>query len=96
MKFCETCKEQFAGHLNFCPRCRNKSEDTSASMVASSEEIQRETRPVRSKKNIFLFIGFIVIAALLFGVYQFGAYKFSKEKQVNEMLEAFQKTMLVQ
>ena len=60
-------------------------------MVASSEEIQRETRPVRSKKNIFLFIGFIVIAALLFGVYQFGAYKFSKEKQVNEMLEAFQK-----
>lgn len=91
LKFCETCKEQFAGHLNFCPRCRNKSEDTSASMVASSEEIQRETRPVRSKKNIFLFIGFIVIAALLFGVYQFGAYKFSKEKQVNEMLEAFQK-----
>ena len=46
---------------------------------------------MKSKKNLFLIIGFAVIAALLFGAYKFGAYKFSKEKQVNVMIEAFQK-----
>ncbi|PQZ56800.1 hypothetical protein CQZ94_12725 [Bacillus sp. MYb209] len=90
MKFCGTCKKQVAGHLNFCPKCRSKLEEISGDTAASSEEIQLETRPVQINKNIFLIIGFIVIVALLFGAYQFGANKFSKEKQVNVMIEAFQ------
>ncbi|WP_242234548.1 zinc ribbon domain-containing protein [Bacillus cereus group sp. BfR-BA-01316] len=85
MKFCGTCKKQVAGHLNFCPKCRSKLEEISGDTAASSEEIQLETRPVQINKNIFLIIGFIVIVALLFG-----ANKFSKEKQVNVMIEAFQ------
>ena len=90
MKFCETCKEQFAGHLNF------------ALDAAINQKILRqvwlllvrrysERHDQYEVRKYISFIGFIVIAALLFGVYQFGAYKFSKEKQVNEMLEAFQK-----
>ncbi|MDM5465078.1 MULTISPECIES: zinc ribbon domain-containing protein [Bacillus cereus group] len=90
MKFCGTCKKQVAGHLNFCPKCRSKLEEISGDTAASSEEIQLETRPVQINKNVFLIIGFIVIVALLFGAYQFGANKFSKEKQVNVMIEAFQ------
>ena len=47
---------------------------------------------MKSKKNLFLIIGFsLLFFALLFGAYKFGAYKFSKEKQVNVMIEAFQK-----
>ncbi|PFW12719.1 zinc ribbon domain-containing protein [Bacillus cereus] len=91
MKFCGTCKKNVADHLNFCPECGSKVEGIVDNTAASYTELQSETKPVKSKKNLFLIIGFAVIAALLFGAYKFGAYKFSKEKQVNVMIEAFQK-----
>lgn len=91
MKFCGTCKKNVADHLNFCPECGSKVEVIVDNTAASYTELQSETKPVKSKKNLFLIIGFAIIAALLFGVYKFGAYKFSKEKQVNVMIEAFQK-----
>ncbi|MBD8075090.1 zinc ribbon domain-containing protein [Bacillus thuringiensis] len=91
MKFCGTCKKNVADHLNFCPECGSKVEVIVDNTAASYTELQSETKPVKSKKNLFLIIGFVVIAALLFGAYKFGAYKFSKEKQVNVMIEAFQK-----
>ncbi|WP_157418429.1 zinc ribbon domain-containing protein [Bacillus cereus] len=91
MKFCGTCKKNVADHLNFCPECGSKVEVIVDNTAASYTELQSETKPVKSKKNLFLIIGFAVIAALLFGTYKFGAYKFSKEKQVNVMIEAFQK-----
>lgn len=91
MKFCGTCKKNVADHLNFCPECGSKVEVIVDNTVASYTELQSETKPVKSKKNLFLIIGFAIIAALLFGAYKFGAYKFSKEKQVNVMIEAFQK-----
>ncbi|MCU4930529.1 hypothetical protein OB999_17435 [Bacillus cereus] len=91
MKFCGTCKKNVADHLNFCPECGSKVEVIVDNTAASYTELQSETKPVKSKKNLFLIIGFAVIAALLFGAYKFGAYKFSKEKQVNVMIEAFQK-----
>ncbi|HGG0582425.1 MULTISPECIES: zinc ribbon domain-containing protein [Bacillus] len=91
MKFCGTCKKNVANHLNFCPECGSKVEVIVDNTAASYTELQSETKPVKSKKNLFLIIGFAVIAALLFGTYKFGAYKFSKEKQVNVMIEAFQK-----
>lgn len=91
MKFCGTCKKNVADHLNFCPECGSKVEVTIDNTAASYTELQSETKPVTSKKNLFLIIGFAIIAALLFGAYKFGAYKFSKEKQVNVMIEAFQK-----
>ncbi|ANE88261.1 MULTISPECIES: membrane protein [Bacillus] len=91
MKFCGTCKKNVADHLNFCPECGSKVEVIIDNTAASYTELQSETKPVKSKKNLFLIIGFAVIAALLFGAYKFGAYKFSKEKQVNVMIEAFQK-----
>ncbi|MGE7882749.1 zinc ribbon domain-containing protein [Bacillus sp. NPDC094077] len=91
MKFCGTCNRQVADHLNFCPECGNKVEEIADNNAASYVEVQSETKPVKSKKNLFLIIGFVIIAALLFGAYKFGAYKFSKEKQVNVMIEAFQK-----
>ncbi|HDR6952753.1 MULTISPECIES: zinc ribbon domain-containing protein [Bacillus cereus group] len=91
MKFCGTCKKNVADHLNFCPECGSKVEIIVDNTAASYTELQSETKPVKSKKNLFLIIGFAIIAALLFGAYKFGAYKFSKEKQVNVMIEAFQK-----
>lgn len=91
MKFCGTCKKNVADHLNFCPECGSKVEVIADNTAASYTELQSETKPVKSKKNLFLIIGFAIIAALLFGAYKFGAYKFSKEKQVNVMIEAFQK-----
>ncbi|WP_410988096.1 zinc ribbon domain-containing protein [Bacillus cereus] len=90
MKFCGTCKKNVADHLNFCPECGSKVEVIVDNTAASYTELQSETKPVKSKKNLFLIIGFAIIAALLFGAYKFGAYKFSKEKQVNVMIEAFQ------
>ncbi|EEL26092.1 MULTISPECIES: hypothetical protein [Bacillus] len=91
MKFCGTCKKNVADHLNFCPECGSKVEVIVDNTAASYTELQSETKPVKRKKNLFLIIGFAIIAALLFGAYKFGAYKFSKEKQVNVMIEAFQK-----
>ncbi|PFO55015.1 zinc ribbon domain-containing protein [Bacillus cereus] len=91
MKFCGTCKKNVADHLNFCPECGSKVEVIVDNTAASYTELQSETKSVKSKKNLFLIIGFAVIAALLFGAYKFGSYKFSKEKQVNVMIEAFQK-----
>ncbi|PFA73011.1 zinc ribbon domain-containing protein [Bacillus cereus] len=91
MKFCGTCTKNVADHLNFCPECGSKVEVIVDNTAASYTELQSETKSVKSKKNLFLIIGFAVIAALLFGAYKFGAYKFSKEKQVNVMIEAFQK-----
>ncbi|MBM6770813.1 MULTISPECIES: zinc ribbon domain-containing protein [Bacillus cereus group] len=91
MKFCGTCKKNVADHLNFCPECGSKVEVIVDNTAASYTELQSETKSVKSKKNLFLIIGFAIIAALLFGAYKFGAYKFSKEKQVNVMIEAFQK-----
>ncbi|HFK1782059.1 zinc ribbon domain-containing protein [Bacillus cereus] len=91
MKFCGTCKKKVADHLNFCPECGSKVEVIVDNTAASYTELQSETKSVKSKKNLFLIIGFAAIAALLFGAYKFGAYKFSKEKQVNVMIEAFQK-----
>ena len=91
MKFCGTCKKNVADYLNFCPECGSKVEVIVDNTAASYTELQSETKSVKSKKNLFLIIGFAVIAALLFGAYKFGAYKFSKEKQVNVMIEAFQK-----
>ncbi|MFV5172303.1 zinc ribbon domain-containing protein [Bacillus cereus] len=91
MKFCGTCKKNVADHLNFCPECGSKVEVIVDNTAASYTELQSETKPVKSKRNLFLIIGFAIIATLLFGAYKFGAYKFSKEKQVNVMIEAFQK-----
>ncbi|PDY59782.1 hypothetical protein CN449_12525 [Bacillus thuringiensis] len=91
MKFCGTCKKNVADHLNFCPECGSKVEVIVDNTAASYTELQSETKPVKSKRNLFLIIGFAIIVILLFGAYKFGAYKFSKEKQVNVMIEAFQK-----
>ncbi len=91
LKFCGTCKKQVADHLNFCPECGSKVEVIEENVAASRADIQRDMQPKKSKKNIILFLVFVVIAALLFGAYKFGAYKFSKEKQVNLLIEAFNK-----
>lgn len=91
LKFCGTCKKNVADHLNFCPECGSKVEVIVDNTAAAYTEAPSETKPVKSKKGLFLIIGFAIIAALLFGAYKFGAYKFSKEKQVNVMIEAFQK-----
>ncbi|MCU5496667.1 hypothetical protein CN558_02305 [Bacillus wiedmannii] len=91
MKFCGTCKKNVADHLNFCPECGSKVEVIVDNTAASYTEVQSETQPVKSKKNLFLIIGFAIIIILLFGAYKFGAYKFSKEKQITVMIEAFQK-----
>ncbi|WP_242215149.1 zinc ribbon domain-containing protein [Bacillus cereus group sp. BfR-BA-01383] len=91
MKFCGTCKKQVADHLNFCPECGSKVEEIADQTASSRSEMQRETKPVKSKQNMFLLIGFVIVFAILFGAYKFGASKFSKEKQVNAMIEAFQK-----
>ncbi|TKH21564.1 hypothetical protein FC697_15345 [Bacillus wiedmannii] len=91
MKFCGTCKKNVADHLNFCPECGSKVEVIVDNAAASYTEVQSETQPVKSKKNLFLIIGFAIIIILLFGAYKFGAYKFSKEKQINVMIEAFQR-----
>ncbi|EEM26332.1 hypothetical protein bthur0002_51070 [Bacillus thuringiensis Bt407] len=77
--------------MNFCPECGSKVEVIVDNTAASYTELQSETKPVKSKKNVFLIIGLAIIVILLFGAYKFGAYKFSKEKQVNVMIEAFQK-----
>lgn len=90
MKFCGTCKKQVADHLNFCPDCGSKVEEIAGQIASSRSEMQIETKPVKSKKNMFLLIGFVIVFAILFGAYKFGASKFSKEKQVNAMIEAFQ------
>ncbi len=91
MKFCGTCKKNVADHLNFCPECGSKVEVIVDNTAASYTEVQSDIQPVKSKKNLFLIIGFAIIIILLFGAYKFGAYKFSKEKQINVMIEAFQK-----
>ncbi|MGG0722172.1 zinc ribbon domain-containing protein [Bacillus mycoides] len=90
MKFCGTCNKQVAGQLNFCPDCGSKVEEIADQTVSAHSEMRRETKPVKSKKNMFLLIGFVIVFAILFGAYKFGASKFSKEKQVNAMIEAFQ------
>ncbi|PGT18381.1 zinc ribbon domain-containing protein [Bacillus cereus] len=90
MKFCGTCKKQVADHLNFCPDCGSKVEEIADQTASSHSEMQIGTKPVKSKKNMFLLIGFVIVFAILFGAYKFGASKFSKEKQVNAMIEAFQ------
>ncbi|OQR54050.1 zinc ribbon domain-containing protein [Bacillus sp. CDB3] len=91
MKFCGTCKNQVTDHLNFCPECGSKVEEIADQTASSHSEMRREKRQVKSKKNMFLLIGFVIVVAILFGAYKFGASKFSKEKQVNAMIEAFQK-----
>ncbi|HDR8022126.1 TPA: hypothetical protein QCY54_001002 [Bacillus cereus] len=91
MKFCGKCNKQVADHLNFCSECGSKVDVIADQAASSRSEVQREIKPVKSKKNIMLLIGFVVIFAILFGAYKFGASKFSKEKQVNAMIEAFQK-----
>lgn len=90
MKFCGTCNKQVADHLNFCPDCGSKVEEIADQTASSHSEMRRETKSVKSKKNMFLLIGFVIVFAILFGAYKFGASKFSKEKQVNAMIEAFQ------
>ncbi|WP_270606501.1 MULTISPECIES: zinc ribbon domain-containing protein [Bacillus] len=90
MKFCRTCDKQVAGQVKFCPSCGSKVEEVADQTASSHLEMKRETKPVKSKKNMFLLIGFFIVFAILFGVYKFGASKFSKEKQVNAMIEAFQ------
>lgn len=90
MKFCGTCKKQVADHLNFCPDCGSKVEEIADQTASSHSEMQIGTKSVKSKKNMFLLIGFVIVFAILFGAYKFGASKFSKEKQVNAMIEAFQ------
>ncbi|HFF3187814.1 hypothetical protein OB975_13305 [Bacillus cereus] len=91
MKFCGTCKKNVADHLNFCPECGSKVEVIVDNNAASYTEVQNEIKPAKSKKNLFFLIGFLIVAAVLLGAYKFGANKFSKEKQVNVMIEAFQK-----
>ncbi|MEB9504424.1 hypothetical protein P4J13_10680 [Bacillus anthracis] len=91
MKFCGTCKKNVADHLNFCPECGSKVEVIVDNNAASYTEVQNEIKPAKSKKNLFFIIGFLIVATVLFGAYKFGANKFSKEKQVNVMIEAFQK-----
>ncbi|BCC49782.1 TPA: zinc ribbon domain-containing protein [Bacillus cereus] len=91
MKFCGTCKKNVADHLNFCPECGSKVEVIVDNNAASYTEVQNEIKPAKSKKNLFFLIGFLIVASVLFGAYKFGANKFSKEKQVNVMIEAFQK-----
>ncbi|MGD6889771.1 zinc ribbon domain-containing protein [Bacillus mobilis] len=90
MKFCRTCDKQVAGQVKFCPSCGSKVEEVADQTASSNLEMKREKKPVKSKKNMFLLIGFVIVFAILFGVYKFGASKFSKEKQVNAMIEAFQ------
>ncbi|WP_212934871.1 zinc ribbon domain-containing protein [Bacillus hominis] len=90
MKFCGTCNKQVAGQVKFCPSCGSKVEEIADQTASSRSEMQLETKPVKSKKNMFLLIGFVIVFAILFGTYKFGASKFSKEKQVNAMIEAFQ------
>ena len=90
MKFCGTCNKQVAGQVKFCPSCGSKVEEIADQTASSRSEMQLETKPVKSKKNMFLLIGFVIVFAILFGAYKFGASKFSKEKQVNAMIEAFQ------
>ena len=90
MKFCGTCNKQVADHLNFCPDCGSKVEEIADQTASAHSEMRRETKSVKSKKNMFLLIGFVIVFAILFGAYKFGASKFSKEKQVNAMIEAFQ------
>ncbi|MFE6137742.1 zinc ribbon domain-containing protein [Bacillus sp. NPDC057893] len=90
MKFCGTCNKQVADQLNFCPDCGSKVEEIADQTASSHSEMRSETKPVKSKKNMFLLIGFVIVFAILFGAYKFGASKFSKEKQVNAMIEAFQ------
>ncbi|HHT7239421.1 MULTISPECIES: zinc ribbon domain-containing protein [Bacillus] len=90
MKFCGTCNKQVAGQLNFCPDCGSKVEEIADQTASAHSEMRREIKPVKSKKNMFLLIGFVIVFAILFGAYKFGASKFSKEKQVNAMIEAFQ------
>lgn len=77
--------------MNFCSECGSKVDVIADQAASSRSEVQREIKPVKSKKNIMLLIGFVVIFAILFGAYKFGGSKFSKEKQVNAMIEAFQK-----
>lgn len=91
LKFCGTCKKNVADHLNFCPECGSKVEVIVDNNAASYTEVQNEIKPAKSKKNLFFIIGFLIVATVLFGAYKFGANKFSKEKQVNVMIEAFQK-----
>ncbi|MGY3272067.1 putative membrane protein YvbJ [Bacillus sp. TE9106W] len=91
LKFCGTCKKNVADHLNFCPECGSKVEVIVDNNAASYTEVQNEIKPAKSKKNLFFLIGFLIVAAVLLGAYKFGANKFSKEKQVNVMIEAFQK-----
>ena len=91
LKFCGTCKKNVADHLNFCPECGSKVEVIVDNNAASYTEVQNEIKPAKSKKNLFFLIGFLIVASVLFGAYKFGANKFSKEKQVNVMIEAFQK-----
>ena len=76
--------------MNFCPECGSKVEEIADQTASSHSEMRRETKRVKSKKNMFLLIGFVIVVAILFGAYKFGASKFSKEKQVNAMIEAFQ------
>ncbi|MGW5952748.1 zinc ribbon domain-containing protein [Bacillus mycoides] len=90
MKFCGTCNKQVADHLNFCPDCGSKVEEIADQTASSHSEMRREIKSVKSKRNMFLLIGFVIVFAILFGAYKFGASKFSKEKQVNAMIEAFQ------
>ncbi|MCC2461113.1 hypothetical protein LKL90_12065 [Bacillus mobilis] len=90
MKFCRTCNKQVAGQGKFCPSCGSKVEEIADQTASSHLEMKRETKQVKSKKNMFLLIGFVIVFAILFGAYKFGASKFSKEKQVNAMIEAFQ------
>ncbi|MBD2807329.1 hypothetical protein ID855_22285, partial [Xenorhabdus sp. ZM] len=64
MKFCGICNEKVADHLNFCPECGSKIEEIADQTASSRSEVQREIKPVKSKKNIMLLICFVVIFAI--------------------------------
>ncbi|MFD3450172.1 zinc ribbon domain-containing protein [Microbacteriaceae bacterium 4G12] len=95
MKVCGNCQKQVADHLNFCPECGTKVEaiveHAAASQAEAKQEGKQEGKPVKKKKNTVILALVVVFVALLFGAYQFGAYQFSKEKQVKELIEAFNK-----
>ncbi|MFD3450175.1 zinc ribbon domain-containing protein [Microbacteriaceae bacterium 4G12] len=91
MKLCGNCQKQVAAHLNFCPECGGKLEGTAEYIAASQAEVKPEEKQGKKKKITIILALVVIFIALLFGTYQFGAYQFSKEKQVKELIEAFNK-----
>ena len=81
MKFCGTCKKNVADHLNFCPECGSKVEVIVDNTAASYTELQSETKPVKSKKNLFLIIGFAAIAHYYLGHINLEHISFQKKSK---------------